>query len=96
MFTMTAVSDHTLFIYGGLGTDGKTLSECRLPVCTEENSERVPPVGQQNHQKDTQEVSCAVVCVLVSEAFSRPDRCLQGSTWRPNGDTSSAAAKKLS
>lgn len=37
MFTMTAVSDHTLFIYGGLGTDGKTLSECRLPVCTEEN-----------------------------------------------------------
>ncbi|XP_038592082.1 kelch domain-containing protein 1-like isoform X1 [Micropterus salmoides] len=27
MFTMTPISDHTLFIYGGLGTDGKTLND---------------------------------------------------------------------
>nr|CBN81669.1 Kelch domain-containing protein 1 [Dicentrarchus labrax] len=27
MFTMTPVSDHTLFIYGGLGTDGNTLND---------------------------------------------------------------------
>ncbi len=27
MFTMTPISDHALFIYGGLGTDGNTLSK---------------------------------------------------------------------
>ncbi|KAE8283954.1 Kelch domain-containing protein 1 [Larimichthys crocea] len=27
MFTMTSISDHTLFIYGGLGTDGNTLND---------------------------------------------------------------------
>ncbi|XP_042363845.1 kelch domain-containing protein 1-like isoform X2 [Plectropomus leopardus] len=27
MFTMTPTSDHTLFIYGGLGTDGRTLDD---------------------------------------------------------------------
>lgn len=27
MFTMTPTSDHTLFIYGGLGTDGNTLND---------------------------------------------------------------------
>lgn len=27
MHTMTAISDHTLFIYGGLGADGNTLSK---------------------------------------------------------------------
>ncbi|KAM9336264.1 kelch domain-containing protein 1-like [Symphorus nematophorus] len=27
MFTMTPISDHTLFIYGGLGTDGNTLND---------------------------------------------------------------------
>lgn len=32
MLTMTSISDHTLFVYGGLGVDGNTLSES--PGCS--------------------------------------------------------------
>lgn len=35
MFTMTPTSDHTLFIYGGLGVDGNTLSKSRQKTWSE-------------------------------------------------------------
>lgn len=35
MFTMTPTSDHTLFIYGGLGVDGNTLSKSRQQTWSE-------------------------------------------------------------
>lgn len=52
MLTMTPVSDHALFVYGGLGVDGNTLSESpgcspRLIVAWEqanEDEERIPDV----------------------------------------------------
>lgn len=33
MLTMTSVSDHTLFIYGGLGIDGNTLGKSASVSC---------------------------------------------------------------
>lgn len=32
MLTITPTSDHTLFIYGGVGADGNTLSESLMPL----------------------------------------------------------------
>lgn len=32
MFTITPTSDHTLFVYGGVGADGNTLSESLTPL----------------------------------------------------------------
>lgn len=32
MFTITPTSDHTLFIYGGVGAEGNTLSESLVPL----------------------------------------------------------------
>lgn len=38
MFTMTPVSDHTLFIYGGFGTYGNTLSESLMHLLLNEQN----------------------------------------------------------